>query len=329
MPAPNFSPTAPFFLTLSDVVLEGTQHRRLDGISLQLGVEKTAILGLSGAGKTSLLNVLAGFEVPTSGQIVLSPPSTESRLFRYWVPQNGGLWPHVELIGHLRSVAGGAADSEIHKKSDEILDAFDLRHRANAFPDELSQGERSRLALARALMANPRVLLADEPLAHVDIVRKPDFWKVVDEWVSRAGCSFVFSSHEPEVVLRHAERVIVLETGSVIFDGPVSVLYDNPPEKRVAEFLGPVNWLGDPLRKLLGGFSDRDCGIRPERIALSEDPSGKFEVVRSFRTGFFQETSLTTARGDMEFSLIHRGHSPLAAKTRVSVTIDRISTTRL
>ncbi len=327
MPAPIISSIAPHLLTLTDVILEGTQHRRLDEISLQLGAEKTAIVGLSGAGKTSLLNVLAGFEVPTSGNIQLGSVSAESGLFRYWVPQNGGLWPHVELIGHLRSVAPGTADAEIRKKSDEILDAFDLRHRATAFPDELSQGERSRLALARALMANPRVLLADEPLAHVDIVRKPDFWKVVDEWVSRAQCSFVFSSHEPEVVLRHAERVIVLEKGRVIFDGPVPVLYDNPPEKRVAEFLGPVNWLGDSLRKLLGEFNDRDCGIRPERIALSRDPSGKFTVVRSFRTGFFLETSLTTADSDAEFILIHRGHPPLATNTRVSVTIDRISTT--
>ncbi|MBL8809987.1 MAG: ABC transporter ATP-binding protein [Planctomycetaceae bacterium] len=326
MPSLTSLSTETPLLTLSDVVLEGGQQRRLDHISLQIGTGRTAIVGLSGAGKTSLLNVLAGFEAPTDGRLTLGGQPSNHRLFRYWVPQNGGLWPHICLIDHLTFVIEQAADSEIRKKSDEILGAFDLRHRANAFPDELSQGERSRLALARALMANPQVLLADEPLAHVDIVRKPEFWKAVDDWIDRSASSLIFSSHEPEVVRRHADRVIVMEQGSVIFDGSVTELYDNPPDERSAVFLGPINWLtAERLSDLGIQQQGGDCGIRPERITLSESHSGQCVVVQNSPSGYFQETRLQHVTNGFELTVIHRGLRVLSPRTRVSITIDRIS----
>ena len=306
-------------------MLEGGQQRRLDQISLQIGNGRTAIVGLSGAGKTSLLNVLAGFETPTRGRLTLAQQPSDHPLFRYWVPQNAGLWPHVRLIDHLTSVIERTADAEIHKKSDEILAAFDLRHRANAFPDELSQGERSRLALARALMAGPRVLLADEPLAHVDIVRKPEFWKVVDEWIDRSAGSLVFSSHEPEVVLQYADRIIVMEKGSVIFDGAVSDLYDNPPDQRCAMFLGPVSWFTtEQLAALRIPHQNKDRGIRPERITLSECASGDCVVVQSTPSGYFQETRLQHVTHGFELNVIHRGLRLLSPKTQVSIILDRV-----
>lgn len=326
MPALTPLSKATPLLTLSDVVLEGWQQRRLDHISLEIRVGRTAIVGLSGAGKTSLLNVVAGFEAPTDGRLTLGQPSSDRRLFRYWVPQNGGLWPHVSLIDHLTSVVEGPADREIRKKSDEILSAFDLRHRANAFPDELSQGERSRLSLARALIANPLVLLADEPLAHVDIVRKPEFWKVVNEWIERSGCSLIFSSHEPEVVLRHADRIIVMEKGMIVFDGAVRDLYDNPPDKRSAVFLGPVNWFTAEQLTAVGlQHQDKDRGIRPARITLSECALGDCVVVQNTPSGYFQETLLRHVTYGFELNVIHRGHRLLSPKTPVSITVDRIS----
>lgn len=307
-------------------MLEGRKQRRLNNISLRIGSGRTAIVGLSGAGKTSLLNVLAGFEVPTDGRLTVGPAPSDHRLFRYWVPQNGGLWPHIGLIEHLTSVTGGVADSEIDKKSDEILGSFDLRHRSNAFPDELSQGERSRLALARALMASPRVLLADEPLAHVDIVRKPEFWKAVDEWIDRSATSFVFCSHEPEIVRRHADRIIVMEKGSMIFEGSVSELYEDPPDLRCAVFLGPINWFtAEQLAALALQHQGKDCGVRPERINLTESRSGQCIVVQNNPCGYFHETRLQHVGQGFELNLIHLGRRFFPPTTQVSVTFDRIS----
>src|SRR5687768_310155 len=123
--------------TLDDVTLAPA---RLRGIWLQISRGVTAVLGWSGAGKTSLLNLLVGFEKPSSGSIHFSNPGTELM----WVPQNGGLWPHCTVREHLALVRPDS-DSTI------LLDTFDLRHREAARPDELSQGERSRLSIARAL----------------------------------------------------------------------------------------------------------------------------------------------------------------------------------
>src|SRR5436190_3191501 len=137
--------------------------RRLHEVSVAISPGVTAVLGWSGAGKTSLLNLLVGFEKPERG-IIAGPRSV------FWVPQNGGLWPHCTAREHLRIV----------KKSDEgvdeMLEAFDLTERSDARPSELSDGEQARLSVARALMATVDVLVMDEPLVHVDPARVANYW---------------------------------------------------------------------------------------------------------------------------------------------------------
>src|SRR5215218_7453915 len=123
--------------TLSQVCLGPA---RLESISLSIEPGVTAVLGWSGAGKTSLLNVLVGFEKPNRG-ILDSPKSL------YWSPQNHGLWPHCTTREHLELIRASNA------RIDELLAAFDLIDRAGVRPHELSQGERSRLSVARALAA--------------------------------------------------------------------------------------------------------------------------------------------------------------------------------
>jgi iron(III) transport system ATP-binding protein len=113
------------------------------------------------------------------------------RIPLFWVPQNGGLWPHLSAEQHLLSV------NKSKELADEILSSLDLEHRKAAFPDELSQGERSRLALARALASNADVLLMDEPLSHVDPVRKPGYWDIVTR---------LTNDHLPRLCLRHTNQ---------------------------------------------------------------------------------------------------------------------------
>ena len=252
---------------------------RLNSITLNIASGVTAVVGLSGAGKTSLINVLAGFETQFSGDVKTCIPDDQPhRLPLFWVPQSGGLWPHLSAEQHLNVVSAEVpqnSDSRsefgrFSKRTDELLRLFDLNHRRQALPAELSQGERSRLALARALATRAKVLLLDEPLSHVDPVRKPAFWKIVRQVVAEENVSMVFTSHEPETVLRQAERVICLNAGAVAYDGSVRVLYDNPPNAEIGEFLGPLNWfsVSESLVFLNGKQASGDRGIRPERLTI-------------------------------------------------------------
>jgi ABC-type multidrug transport system ATPase subunit len=196
---------------LDRVSLSGPRRPRLAEITLEIRSGRTAIVGPSGAGKTSLLNLLAGFEKPESGRIDVHPGSA-GRLPLFWSPADGGLWPGVSIVDHIRLVMPGQhAGSTAH----EWLDRFDLHDAAARHVEELSAGERSRLSVARALAADAEVLVLDEPLVHVDRDRLDRYWSVISENCSARGTSLVFSSHQA-IDARHADRVIGMEMGRVV-----------------------------------------------------------------------------------------------------------------
>ncbi|KAB2643311.1 MAG: ATP-binding cassette domain-containing protein, partial [Verrucomicrobia bacterium] len=227
---------------------------RLRDVSLTLRPGVTAVIGWSGAGKTSLLNVLAGFEKAERG-------SVRGTASLAWVPQDGGLWPHCTAREHL---AIARPDGE---GLDALLAAFDLTARANARPHELSQGEQARLSVARALAARAAVLVMDEPLAHVDPARAGSYWRVIREHLAATGASLVFSTHLPEIALGEAERVVCLSAGRVVHDGPVRELYAAPPSAELMTFLGPGNWLTpDEAALWLGAEIQHPRCFRPEQV---------------------------------------------------------------
>ena len=160
---PKLDPIA----NLRDVSLSGHTRkslRRLDRISASFGTGFTALIGPSGAGKTSALNILSGFEKPESGSVKL--PTRVG-----WAPSDGALWPHLNAREHITAVAPNSPDL-----ADELLSAFSLSECAHSKPTQLSEGERDRLAIARAL-ANTRgskdsITVLDEPLAHVESTKR-------------------------------------------------------------------------------------------------------------------------------------------------------------
>ena len=290
---------------------------RLNSITLEIPSGATAIVGLSGAGKTSLLNVLAGFETGFAGELKSSiPAGTAHRLPLFWIPQSGGLWPHLTAEQHLEVVGdevvkkqqSGSESGRVSKKTDEFLQSFDLTHRRGALPAELSQGERSRLGMARALATRATVLLLDEPLSHVDPVRKPTYWNIVRRIVAEENISMVFTSHEPETVLRHAEHVICLRDGAVVFEGPVRTLYDHPPDAHVGAFLGPLNWFRpDEVAVLLAGHAaGMDVAIRPERLQVQIANDSAIELVSQPFIGAYAESVVRHVASGMTKSVLHQ-----------------------
>lgn len=332
----SYSEGRPIIADVRDVTKSAGSGFRLRDVSISIRAGVTAIVGYSGAGKTSLLNLLAGFENPDRGSVVRTTDAgirgaANSRLPLFWAPQGGGLWPHLTVEQHLNAVVpaeNGVVSGESGisgrppkfgqspNSSDELLAAMDLEHRRQAIPGELSQGERSRLAVARALASRATLLLLDEPLAHVDLVRKPQYWRVIRSQIVAEGNSVVFASHEPDAVIRESTNVICLRDGKVVYSGSTRTLYDHPPDRTSGEFLGRLNWFesgeasdwlsaggGSAAGDSSGAF--REGGLRPERLRLQSDPLSSLELVSTVFSGGCSESVLRKSDGDRIRTLIH------------------------
>lgn len=303
--------------TLDRVTLAGRPGPRLAEVSLVVRPGMTAVVGYSGAGKTSLLNLLVGYERPDEGRVT-GHVSSDGRLPVFWGPQDDGLWPKVTARRHLELVSPRSCG----ETADELLEAFDLMGVAEATPERLSRGEASRLSVARAIASGAAVLVLDEPLAHVDPARRSRYWDRLLGYVTEAGASLVFASHEPADVLRYADRVVGLREGRVAFDGEARALYESAPDEATALLLGPVNWLSwDESACWRIGSETSPC-VRPERLALEPAEDGVAAVVTSRAGGPVDESDLRCeATGEVR-RFVHRpAGGRLEPGTRVRLTV--------
>lgn len=267
----------------------GAAPARLSGVSLDIRSGVTAVLGPSGAGKTSLLNLLVEFETPASGHVE-RVVAAEGALPVYWVPQGGGLWPHLTVREHLALVAPAPADPEAIRST---LADFEIEELAARRPGDLSQGERSRLSMARGFAARPAVLVMDEPLANVDSARAARLWRRIRERVRERGMSLIYATHSPRMVVGEADEVICMRDGRVIFSGSVDALYWQPPSAETAESLGETNWLTPEESRLwLGREEGAARSYRPEQVAITPAADGPAVVVESRFHGATAEAEL-------------------------------------
>jgi ABC-type multidrug transport system ATPase subunit len=312
---------------LESVSLRGNGRWRLHQVTQVFPPSPTAVIGYSGAGKSSLLNLLVGYEQPDRGHIQRPGVGADSasRLPFFWVPQTGGLWPHLTVRQHVLCVlpkAGSPEAAKIRFSADEILEQFALTHVSDSRPGELSLGESSRLATARGLAAAPAWLIMDEPLSHVDPVRKPAFWSAIGALALAAGISLIFSCHEPEVVLRQASLAVCLQQGEVIYSGAVRDLYDHPPTAELGRFLGPLNWWSAAEAAILQNSSARLPGntcIRPHRVRLQAEAGSGLRLVATQHCGLYHETRLQRDSGPV-MSVVHQ-HSAACLQPGAGVTL--------
>ena len=245
--------------TLHNVTLNGRGRPRLDEVSVEIPEGRVAIVGASGSGKTSFLNLLVGFETPSEGSLsveslalsdrhvtasvppIAQPSTLNPQRSFFWSPPDYGLWPHLTVREHLVAVSPRRDEDRLER----LLSGFGLEALVAAYPASLSQGECSRLAVARAVAAEPRCLVLDEPLEHVDTRLREQCWRVLREAVAATGASLVFSTHAPDRVLSEAEWCLCLDEGQLVWSGPVEELYERPSSPEIARFLGPCNWLGE------------------------------------------------------------------------------------
>ncbi len=197
----------------------------------------TALYGPSGAGKTSVVNAVAGLLKPGNGRIVLDGEVLVDTQARQFVPvrkrrmgyvfQDGRLFPHLTVAQNLAYGRSGASP-------DRVVDLLDLGGLLTRYPARLSGGEKQRVAIGRALLSGPRMLLMDEPLASLDPARKAEILPYLDRLVAETKLPVIYVSHAAEEVLRLATTLVLIEDGRVIEAGPVAEVAAHPAIAPVA-----------------------------------------------------------------------------------------------
>jgi ABC-type multidrug transport system ATPase subunit len=322
---------------LDNVVVGGLVRPRLDAVSVEVVAGTTAVLGISGAGKTTLLNLLCGFARPHGGRLENLLSESNGRLSLFWVPQNDGLWPHRSVCEHVSQViprgegtggpklplAAPGPRTARARSVDEWLAAFDLADHANKSPEQLSHGERNRLAVVRALASGAAVLVMDEPMAHVDPARINDYWKVIRDHCRETETSLIVATHSPEVALSEAEQAICLRGGRIVYSGPMHELYHAPRSPDEAALLGPANWFSPAeARRWLGIAADGDRCYRPEQLAITAADEGPYVVEEARFAGAFGEVSLSDEQSGASRRFYHRPAGPgLKKGSRVALRV--------
>jgi iron(III) transport system ATP-binding protein len=321
----------------------------LEGVELDVRAGSlTAVLGLSGCGKTTLLRVIAGFERAERGSVALAdrtlddgrnylPP--EQRSVGY-VPQEGSLFPHLSVR---ENVGFGLPRRERRgEQVASLLEMVGIAPLARRLPHELSGGEQQRVALARALARRPQALLLDEPFSSLDASLRRHVREEVHALLRAQGVTTVLVTHDQEEALSLADTVAVLREGRIIQRGKPADLYEQPADERLARFLGAVNVLDARFERgtaltALGTLELHDDGsagaatgvvmVRPEQLevracedgARGDGLAGRVEQCRYYgHDALLEIRPEQTDKAELLLARVN-GEQAFAAGTRVKV----------
>lgn len=290
------------FLVIDTLSKRFGSHRALDAVCLEIQEgEIFSLLGPSGCGKTTLLRLIAGFDAPDSGRILLEgkdvaglPP--ERRPVNT-VFQNYALFPHLTLRENIAfgPRMAGWSRSKIADEVARMLTLVKMEDQAEKRPSQISGGQKQRVAIARALINKPRVLLLDEPLAALDLKLRQHLLVELAALHREVGTTFVYVTHDQAEAMSLSDRIAVMNEGRVEqIDTPAN-LYQSPRTPFVASFIGDTNLLSGSVIAAdtvavpgLGNVNVRGgaklgetvaLSLRPEHLALSQSDHGIAAVV--------------------------------------------------
>jgi putrescine transport system ATP-binding protein len=285
-------------LRIEAVVKKFGGFRAVDRLSLDIRAgEFFALLGPSGCGKTTLLRMLAGFETPDEGRILLNGRDI-AQVLPHQRPvnmmfQNYALFPHLSVRDNIAFglKRAGVSRSQINTRVAELVALVKLEGLERRKPDQLSGGQKQRVALARSLARRPQVLLLDEPLAALDKKLRESTQLELMELQRRLGTTFIIVTHDQEEAMTVAGRIGVMDSGRLEQVATPRELYEAPHSRWIAEFVGDVNLFDGQVASREAGrlmISTRDAGtivaaeprqpvsktivavaIRPEKVKLS------------------------------------------------------------
>ena len=334
----------PSLVTLKEVSKSYSSNSLPAVASLSLTLEKgeiLALLGPSGSGKTTTLRLIAGFEGPDEGMILLNGVPVAGGEF--WVPpeareigmvfQDYALFPHLTL---LENAAFGVRIREKRareRRAMEIIEMVELGGLAQRYPHELSGGQQQRAALARALAPGPGVILLDEPFSNLDADMRSEMRREVEKVLHDSGKSAILVTHDQEVAFSMADRVGVLNAGSLEQMATPEVLYHTPATRFVADFVGEADFLPGEVREEIvtevGTFHDGsglpkgtriEIMIRPDDVDFEPSQSGNGLIVGRKFHGSENRYALRLPSG-IRLRSSQSSDLVLSSGTRVKVTV--------
>jgi spermidine/putrescine transport system ATP-binding protein len=328
----------------------------VDDISLDIAPgEFLTLLGASGSGKTTTLRMIAGFEQPTAGEILMGgspiaglPPFKRdiNTVFQHYA-----LFPHMsvrENVGYGLRMKG-VPRPEREERVNHALAMVKLEQLGHRQPRQLSGGQQQRVALARALINRPRLLLLDEPLGALDLKLRKEMQLELKHLQTQLGITFVYVTHDQEEALTMSDRIVLMQQGKIAQVGTPRDLYDRPATRYVADFIGETNILsgtvveGGPRpvalklgEKVVRGWSDTALevgtaawlSVRPEAIQLDAQASGSDElagtIVAAVYGGSVVRVHISLPGGQVVVAHAPAGSAPSAGDTvRLSWLPDR------
>ncbi|MGZ9721443.1 ABC transporter ATP-binding protein [Rhizobium miluonense] len=305
--APWTDPSAKPYISFKNVTKTFGDFTAVDDLSLDIyNREFFALLGASGCGKSTLLRMLAGFEQPTTGEIVLdgqdlagTPPYRRPVNMMF---QSYALFPHMTVEKNIAFGLrqDGMPKAEIEDRVAQMLKLVKLEQFAKRKPNQLSGGQRQRVALARSLAKRPKVLLLDEPLGALDKkLREETQFELMDLQQS-LGLTFVVVTHDQEEAMTMADRIAVMSHGKVVQVATAAEIYEAPNCRFVADFIGDVNILDGNVTSAQSGIveisvdsaltlrtassdapaagSRASLAIRPEKLRVTPRPPANASV---------------------------------------------------
>ena len=244
------------------------------------------LLGPSGCGKTTTLRMIAGFEIPTSGKILIdgeevstTPPNRRPTTMVF---QNYALFPHLTVFENIAYGLKIRRDTarNIRRKTEGIMRLVGLEGFEHRSPAQLSGGQQQRVSLARSLVMEPKVLLLDEPLSNLDAKLRVSTRLEIRKVQQRVGITSVYVTHDQEEAMTLSDRVVIMHQGKIIQTGTPQEIYAYPVNRFVADFIGKANFLEG---RVLGSASNNELELdimgKKFRVAMQRDSFAEGERV--------------------------------------------------
>ena len=334
--APAASPSSEYAVEMRDVVKQFGDMVAVDHINMGIRhKEFFSMLGPSGCGKTTCLRMIAGFEQPTSGEVVISgkaagtlPPFQRNV---NTVFQSYALFPHMTVAQNVAFglEMKGVKGDEVKRRVGEALELVRLPQMANRFPKQMSGGQQQRIALARALVNRPAVLLLDEPLGALDAKLRKEMQVELKHLQKEVGITFIFVTHDQEEALTMSDRIAVFSKGKVLQIGTPLEIYERPNCRFVSDFIGETNFLDGKLTEINGEHgtvlvegdkpfvgrmnckaqpgAEVTISVRPEKVQLldkkPENPTNAYEVVIRSVGYVGSDTRVIVSLGNMQLDV--------------------------
>jgi iron(III) transport system ATP-binding protein len=271
--------------------------------------EFVTLLGPSGSGKTTTLRMIAGLERPDHGSIaigerVVSAPGSFVPTHRRnlgMVFQSYAVWPHRSVDENVAFPLEqrGVGREDQRRRVREVLDLVGLGDLGGRFPSQLSGGQQQRVSLARALVAEPEVLLFDEPLSNLDAQLRESMRGLIRDVHRRLGITAVYVTHDQIEAMVLADRVFVMNKGRLVQGGTPEELYDRPASVFVAEFIGSANLLRVAAVDRAAGTVRLDGGAALRVAAIPERVTENMLVVRPHVLAFAAEGTANAVQGEV------------------------------